>query len=209
MDNSDFIIPSVTVLTGHVDEDTAYVVNDYPYGGLTCTMRYWIETRKTGSSAGDQRMMRQSNNPRRAGHPWNKPHKSTYSSIMVLYLDEQLHVHGRGIPLWITGSEDTRNRHMGLYDALDETQRKRYDANLLVSKRVNPRTWQEWAEKVSALADHIEKTGENPELVNQVWTIGTRRYYLSDPAAYVTAAFDRLTARQALADPEHSDDGDQ
>lgn len=209
MDADDFTIPRVTVLTGHVDEDTAYLVPDYPYGGLRCTMRYWIETRATGQSAGDQRLMRQSSDPRRAGR-WNKPHKSTYSSIMVLYLDEKNQVQARGIPLWITGSEDTRNRHMGVYDGLDERQRKRYDENLLASKRINSRTWQEWAEKVSALADHIEKTGENPELVNQVWTTGTRRYYLSDPATYVAAARDRIIAREALAGPGNSGkDSDQ
>jgi hypothetical protein len=33
----------VRLLLGHVDADSAYVVDDYPYGGrLRCRIRYWI-----------------------------------------------------------------------------------------------------------------------------------------------------------------------
>jgi len=38
-------IPRVRLLVGHVDADSAYVVEDYPYGGaLRCRIRYWIDT---------------------------------------------------------------------------------------------------------------------------------------------------------------------
>jgi len=36
-------IPQVRLLRGHINRDTAYVVNDYPYGRvLRCRIRYWI-----------------------------------------------------------------------------------------------------------------------------------------------------------------------
>lgn len=75
-------------LHGHISPETAYVVEDYPYGRrLRCKMRYWIETTKRG-----QRVCRQSTNPRKAVEFWNKPKKTTYSDFIGLYLDENEHV---------------------------------------------------------------------------------------------------------------------
>lgn len=74
----------LTELVGHTSPDTAYVVDDYPYGfRLRTTIRYWIET-KPGHG---QRVMSQTRDPKRAGEPWNKPKGSTYSPIKVLLLD--------------------------------------------------------------------------------------------------------------------------
>lgn len=73
-------------LTGHVSPETAYVVDDYPYGfKLRCKARYWIETHpKRG-----QRVMFQTTNPKIEGREaWNKPKASTYAQLRVLVLDE-------------------------------------------------------------------------------------------------------------------------
>jgi hypothetical protein len=36
-------IARVRLLLGHIDADTAYVVDDYPYGyRLRCRIRYWV-----------------------------------------------------------------------------------------------------------------------------------------------------------------------
>jgi hypothetical protein len=76
------------VLKGHVNEETAYVVNDYPYGfRLRCKIRYWIETNKNGS-----RFCSQTTNPKKAGEVWNKPKKGTYSDLKALFLNEEEHV---------------------------------------------------------------------------------------------------------------------
>lgn len=81
------------VLSGHTSPETAYVVNDYPYGfRLRCKIRYWIETNKNGS-----RVVSQTTNPKVAGEPWNKPKASTYTPIRVLFLDEQGHVANEGL----------------------------------------------------------------------------------------------------------------
>jgi hypothetical protein len=73
------------VLTGpHDSPDTAYVVNDYPYGfRLRCKIRYWIETKRGFGS----RVVSQTTNPKR-GDVWNKPKASTYTDIRVLFIDE-------------------------------------------------------------------------------------------------------------------------
>jgi hypothetical protein len=43
--------------------------------------------------------MSQTSNPKRPGLVWNKPKGSTYTTLLVLYLDEQAHVHAAGIHL--------------------------------------------------------------------------------------------------------------
>ena len=79
----------VQVLAGHTSPDTAFVVQDYPYGfRLRCKIRYWVET----SPKHGQRVVSQTTNPKRDGEVWNKPKPSTYSRLRVLYLDEQGHV---------------------------------------------------------------------------------------------------------------------
>jgi hypothetical protein len=62
------------ILKGHVSPETAYVVNDYPYGfRLRCVIRYWLDSHpKKGT-----RLMTQTTNPKR-GNTWNKPKASTY-----------------------------------------------------------------------------------------------------------------------------------
>jgi hypothetical protein len=76
--------PAYEELTGHDSPETAYVVDDYPYGfRLRTTIRFWIETKKGQG----QRTMSQTRDPKRAGQPWNKPKGSTYSPIRVLLLD--------------------------------------------------------------------------------------------------------------------------
>jgi hypothetical protein len=63
------------ILTGHVSPETAYVVDDYPYGfRLRCKIRYWLEY-KPGKGF---RFMSQTTNPKRPGTVWNKPKASTY-----------------------------------------------------------------------------------------------------------------------------------
>lgn len=86
----------MTVLSGHISADTAYVVADYPYGfRLRCQMRIWIETNKNGS-----RVVSQTTNPKVPGTVWNKPKASTYTPLRVLFLDEQGHVQNEGLSIY-------------------------------------------------------------------------------------------------------------
>jgi hypothetical protein len=63
-----------TPLKNHTTPDTAYVVDDYPYGfRLRCKIRYWLEY-VPGKGF---RFWSQTSNPKR-GDVWNKPKSSTY-----------------------------------------------------------------------------------------------------------------------------------
>jgi len=74
-----------TILSGHTSPETAYVVNDYPYGfRLRCQIRYWVEFKKNKGC----RVVSQTSNPKRPGLVWNKPKAGTYSDFgAVLFLD--------------------------------------------------------------------------------------------------------------------------
>lgn len=82
------------LLTGHNSPETAYVVQDYPYGfKLRCKMRCWIET--NGNKG--QRYVTQTTNPKiTTREVWNKPKMSTYNDIKVMFLDDAGHVQSDG-----------------------------------------------------------------------------------------------------------------
>ena len=67
-------------------EENPYIIKDYPYGFKKCLMRVWIESVK---NKGD-RYMTQTQNPKTL--IWNKPKKSIYNAVMVLYFDEKKHI---------------------------------------------------------------------------------------------------------------------
>jgi hypothetical protein len=72
-----------TTLTGHTDAESAYMVDDYPYGfRLRTQIRYWIETTKHG-----QRFVSQTLNPKTGA--WNKPKAGTYDVIKVMVRNEE------------------------------------------------------------------------------------------------------------------------
>jgi hypothetical protein len=83
------------VLSGHTSPETAFVVDDYPYGfRLRCKIRYWLEFRKGFGF----RLMSQTTNPKRPEtEVWNKPKGSTYNYIGAMWLDSIGHVHWTGV----------------------------------------------------------------------------------------------------------------
>lgn len=75
-------------LYNHTNQETAYVVNDYPWGfRLRTTIRYWIESKKGKG----QRFCSQTINPKTG--LWCKPKYSTYNDIVVMYLNEINHIY--------------------------------------------------------------------------------------------------------------------
>jgi hypothetical protein len=188
------IIQRVRVLNGHTSADTAYLVPDYPYGfRLRCQIRYWLHTADKGQAKGQVRFMSQTTNPKR-GDALNKPKASTYYSLAVMYLDENDHVQHAGISFWLYPEQDARWRHMGIVSQLTADDRKTYDALLRVSERVNPTTWTEWTDHITALAEYIRENDADPEIVNGTWRdVNGRLRSISDPAVYLAEARARLS----------------
>jgi hypothetical protein len=90
------------ILSGHVSPETAFVVDDYPYGfQLRCKIRYWLEYHPTRGF----RFVSQTTNPKR-GDIWNKPKASTYSRFgSCMFLDDAGHVQWSGLSEYSSGAE--------------------------------------------------------------------------------------------------------
>lgn len=112
------------------DRDTAYMVDDYPYGRLRCKMFFWIES---VPKKGD-RYVTQSINPKNGRE--NAPHKSTYYPFMYLYADSIGHIHASAFSFhdYKTSSQKFRDlvKRLGL-DAFNEIQRKNLRDDLLTT----------------------------------------------------------------------------
>lgn len=174
------IITPVQILTGHVDQESAYLVDDYPYGReLRCKIRYWIETATKGAKKGQQRFVRQTTNPKKAGDPWNKPHPGQYDLMVFLYLDDIGHVQHIGVGYWVSPEFDARLRLMGIIDQMSPGQGKLYGA-LIERSRKYAEPWEEWDRDISQIAGYIAATGTEPEPVNGFWEHDGRRIYMTD-----------------------------
>jgi hypothetical protein len=86
----------------HISPETAYVVEDYPYGfRLRCSIRYWLEFH----SRHGFRLVSQTTNPKR-GNTWNKPKASTYARFGgAMFLDDAGHVQWSGLTEYTDGAE--------------------------------------------------------------------------------------------------------
>lgn len=195
-------IERVRVLHGHTNSESGYVKDDYPYGSLRCTIRFWIETATKGKAKGQQRFGRQTTNPKQPGQVWNKPHYSTYSQLAVLYLDEQDHVQWWGAGLWISPVQDARSRLMGIIDQLNYDEGRTYEALLAVSKRADSQ-WERFDETVTMLAAEISAESEDTlNIHNGVWTLATgRQIWLGEEnlPMYFTLARRRVAGDEASA----------
>lgn len=82
----------VKQLYGHTSEETAFLVEDYPYGGKRCRIRFWLES----NSNKGFRFCSQTEHPTKK--VWNNPKKSTYVDLAgCMYLDENNHCTWDGI----------------------------------------------------------------------------------------------------------------
>lgn len=159
----------LTLLTGHTTPETAYNVDDYPYGRtLRCKIRYWVETATKGSGKGQSRPMRQTTDARRDNIPWNKPKAGTYSDMVFLYLDTRNnHVRFWAIGHYTNVYNDAYAMFVasGLYNQLPQADKDKLDKMLALTRKMNPTSAAEWTEKVEKVKAGAEEHGlENPDL---------------------------------------------
>lgn len=99
---SDMIRHAMVVkpLVGHTSMETAYEVDDYPYGRLRTKKRFWLEQKgKKG-----WRFVEQTLNPKNGR--WNKPKTNTYTEFAAsMYLDEKGHVQWAGLSAYSSAEE--------------------------------------------------------------------------------------------------------
>jgi hypothetical protein len=99
------------ILKDHTTKETAYIVDDYPYGfRLRCKIRYWLEHHPTRGS----RLCSQTTNPKREAYGqknegqnyWNTPKCSTFAHLAgCMYLNKDDHVTWTGLNEYSTAQE--------------------------------------------------------------------------------------------------------
>lgn len=107
-----------TIKDKHTNEQTALIVDNYPYGfRLKTKIRYWVETTKRGD-----RFVSQTLNPKT--QEWNKPKKSTYCAVMVMAKDEKGYIRHTSL-YWSTDREEILKFEEGIRDIeLNELQKE-------------------------------------------------------------------------------------
>lgn len=82
----------MTPLYGYNSQESSFLVDNYPYGGMRCRIKFWLEADpKKGF-----RFVSCTENPKTLR--WNTPKKSTYSLLAGnMYLDERGHCTWDGI----------------------------------------------------------------------------------------------------------------
>ncbi len=128
---------AMQILTGHVSPETAFVVDDYPYGfRLRCKIRYWLEFHpKRGF-----RFVSQTTNPKRPGEVWNKPKGTTYCRFGgAMFLDENGHCKWAGLTEYSTGAEAAaweKTYGAGVPEAGRDTLRKWVTMKLIYDEKI-------------------------------------------------------------------------
>ncbi|MEW9530651.1 hypothetical protein [Microbispora sp. NPDC049125] len=185
----------VTLLKGHISEETAYVVDDYPFGfRLRCKIRYWVET----AAKGQQRVVSQTTNPKRPGEVWNKPKPGIYATMAFLYLAPNGHVQWAYISKYgANPSDDAFIRLSGIYDQMDDSDRRFYDALVKIC-RSRDSYWGRFEDTVNALSAHYADTGELLPRGDR-GSVVANGPYVSEREYEVAAAWVLSRARQEAA----------
>ena len=191
------LLQRVALLHGHVDADTAYLVEDYPYGWeLRCRIRFWVGTAARGAKRGQQRFVAQTTNPRRPGHPWNSPKQGSYTVRHWMYLDTAGHVQHTGIsPYGIEPHRDAWIRLIGIYEQLTDTDRAIYEQVLQISRRY-AQPWNRWQDTIGFLAEQLATHGQPPPVQDGTVLRDGQRFYIGADAYPIAVA----AARQRLAE---------
>ncbi len=182
----------LVLLTGHTSPETAYLVEDYPYGyRLRCQIRYWVETAVKGAKKGQMRFMSQTTNPKRAELVWNAPKGSTYSAMVWMVQRPNGHIGWEGISEYGLNPEHDAQLHItGLYDQLTPGDRVIYDAAVRLAKRW-PDSWERWEAAVSLLARLLATDPTVPELHNGSLRHEGQSVYIGDSAYPIAVAVAR------------------
>lgn len=116
-------------LTGHTSPETAYVVDDYPYGfRLRCKIRYWLEhDQKRGF-----RFCSQTTNPKKSVEVWNAPKKSTYTMLAVMGLNDDGHVTWTGCSVYDFDKLEQFGKEYA--SSFDDNQRRVHEVGMKLYK---------------------------------------------------------------------------
>ena len=144
-------------------QETAYMVNEYPWGfRLKTKQRYWVESKKGFG----MRLVTQTLNPKT--DKWCKPKKSTYCVVMGLFLNELGHVKSWALSSGGWTKEEQIKEFEAFYNPLTDFQTRqiRYIRATIVMNEVT--TW-----TIGGNSDKPRQTREEQqEIANKALTYG-------------------------------------
>ena len=167
-DQQGAVVELPRLLIGHVSAETAFEVKSSEQAREkprqdAHLLRFWIETKQHGSRKGQQRLAHQSTYRCEPGE-WNPTQYSSYSPLVVMYLDEQgrfcneVFYSRAGNPVSARAF-----RKSSLYAQFDDAQRAAFEQMCETARRENPRSWDRFEAASQAVADVIRDTGRDPQ----------------------------------------------
>lgn len=168
-------LETAELLFGHTDQENALVVPDYPFGfHLRCKIRYWIETHP---KHGD-RFCSQTTNPKVAGERWNKPKKSTYCEVGVMFREEGTgHIKWTGLHSWPKAPQlEVFERRC--WEHLNVHQRSRLHHLIMLHKVMALR------ELVREVLDAAEQRGRDAYAVEGATRVAPAGLWVDGPVAF-------------------------
>jgi hypothetical protein len=153
------------LLRGHTSQETAVLVEDYPYGRLRCQIKYWVERATKGAQKGKERFVSMTSNPKK-GNAWcNKPNAGTYTDRQFMYKDTR-NGHIKNWALFINGPDYfIEFIASGLYDQLNEEELADLAKLIEADRRYNGRSWREYENNLFRVSVAMGVHGlDNPEL---------------------------------------------
>ena len=156
---------ALVLLRGHINAETAALVEDYPYGSLRCQKRYWVERATKGTGKGRERPVTQTSNPK-TGNTWqNKPKAGTFCDRVFVYRDTRnnylrfWHVNFNGPDSFIKFIAS------GLYQQLTDEERTDLAKWINFDRKYNGRSWREYENNLVRISESAKVHGlDNPEL---------------------------------------------
>lgn len=156
-----------TLLHGHVGQENAYLIEDYPYGRLRCQKKMWIDKAKPKMGV---RVGEQTSNPKR-GNDWNnKPKFSVYQGFGVLYIDhtDNDHVKWYGIGQYPSMSAIADFRATGLPLQFTENEGVEFDTFMNYVRKFNGKSYDQWMEMEKRILDNASSASSRDELYQLV-----------------------------------------
>ena len=144
-------IAAEDILDGHTSAETAFVIDDYPYGfRLRCQRRVWVEQATKGTYKGFYRFVSQTTNPKKQGTVWNKPHAGTYFPFVVLFRDQTDEGHIKPMQLHVTDEPANFLAILRICHVLSDQMQKRFDV-MLASAKLAEYRWEPWMEQLNTM----------------------------------------------------------
>lgn len=142
------------LLKNYTNEQNALIVENYPYGYLRTSIKYWIETNKKGD-----RFISCTLNPKT--NKWNNPKKSVYYSVAVMIKEDNGYI--SYLNLYPTTDKEDINNFLEKTKGFEFNKEQINQLNIL---RAYSKVYEKVKYEVVTKKFRNKETGEITEIIN-------------------------------------------